>query len=373
MKKKVVLSVTNDLTSEQRVHKVCLFLLRSGFDVTLLGRLRRKSLPLETRPYKTKRLFLLFEKGPLFYAEYNFRLFLYLLFRKADVLVANDLDSLLANYLVSKLKSCMLVHDSHEYFTGVPELEGRNFAKATWKKIERWIFPKLKNIYTVNDSIASLYKEEYNVAITVVRNFPLLNQASKNTSRSKADLQIPADKKIILYQGSVNVDRGLIEMVEAMQYVREAILLIIGDGDIIEEVKFLARKLDLNDKVVFKKRVPFSELRNYTALADIGISLDKDTNINYRFSLPNKIFDFIHSGVPVLASNLVEIRKVFSKYEIGVLAESHDPKYLADKINGMLLNEEKIIFWKDNCLKAAKEFCWENEEKALAVIYNRFL
>src|SRR3974377_789279 len=129
MKKKVFLSVTNDLTSEQRVHKVCLFLERSGFEVVMIGRRRRTSMPLENRSYQTKRMFLFFETGPLFYAEYNLRLFFYLLFHKADVLVANDLDTLLANYFASRFTKSVLVHDSHEYFTGVPELAGRTFAK----------------------------------------------------------------------------------------------------------------------------------------------------------------------------------------------------------------------------------------------------
>jgi len=370
--RKIILSVTNDLTSEQRVHKVCLFLLKLDFEVTLVGRLRRKSLPLDNRLYKTKRMFLLFEKGPLFYAEYNFRLFFYLLFNRADVLVANDLDTLLANYLASKMKSAKLVHDSHEYFTGVPELQGRNFAKKTWKKIERWIFPKLKYIYTVNDSIAHLYNDEYGVEVKVVRNFPLMIENEAKTLKSKKDLQLPEDKKIILYQGSVNIDRGLIEAVEAMQYIYDAVLLIIGDGDIIEDVKSLSQKLNLSDKVVFKKRVPFEELINYTAIADIGISLDKDTNINYRFSLPNKIFDFIHAGVPVLASNLVEIKKIYSKYEIGDMIDNHNPIHIAQKINFMLKDADKRKLWKENCLLASKEFCWENEAKVLSEVYSKF-
>lgn len=373
MKKKFILSVTNDLASEQRVHKVCMFLFNLGFEVTLVGREKRKSVPIDKRPYRTKRMFLFFEKGPLFYAEYNFRLFLYLVFHKVDVLVSNDLDTLLANYLASKFKGSKLVHDSHEYFTGVPELEGRGFAKAIWNKIEQWIFPKLKYAYTVNDSIAKLYRDKYGVNVSVVRNFPLRIENPTQILKTKHELQLPEDKKIILYQGSVNMDRGLIESVEAMKYVNNAVLLIIGDGDILKEVKSLSQKLNLYDKVIFKKRVPFSELINYTAFADIGISLDKDTNINYKFSLPNKIFDFVHSGVPVLASNLVEIKKVFSKYEIGELTESHDPQYIGDKINGMLSDHEKIKFWKENCRKASIEFCWQNEEGILYNIYSQFL
>ena len=372
MKKKIILSVTNDLTSEQRVHKVCLFLLRLGFDVTLVGRLRRQSLLLENRSYRTKRMFLIFEKGPLFYAEYNLRLFFYLLFHRADVLVANDLDTLLANYIVSRMKRSSLVHDSHEYFTGVPELEGRNFAKRSWKKIERWIFPKLKSIYTVNDSIAKLYKDEYGIDVKVVRNFPLLIGNSNRMPKSKKELLLPEDKKIILYQGSVNVDRGLIEAVEAMQFVNNAILLIVGDGDILEKVKKKVQELNLKEKIIFIKKVPFTELWNYTAHADLGISLDKGTNVNYQFSLPNKIFDYAHAGVPVLASNLIEIRKIFSQFEIGGMIANHFPEHIAGKINEMLKSEEKRNEWKKNLQLASCEFCWQKEEKTLQEIYSEF-
>lgn len=373
MKKKIILSVTNDLTSEQRVHKVGMCLQKLGFEVMLVGRLKRKNLPMEPRPYKTKRLFLFFEKGPLFYAEYNFRLFLFLLFNKADILVANDLDTLFANYLASKFKGSVLVHDSHEYYTGVPELEGRPFVKKIWKAIERWIFPRLKYIYTVNESIAELYRKEYGVKANIVRNFPVLLRDNDRRIKNRNELGLPENKKIILYQGSVNVDRGLVEAVEAMQYLEGAILLVVGDGDILEEVKARAQKMNVQEKVIFKKRVPFEDLRSYTLLADIGISLDKDTNINYKYSLPNKIFDYLHAGVPVLVSDLVEIKKIFSKYEAGEMIIGHAPKHIAEKINGMLNNPEKIKRWKENIPAAAKEFCWENEARVLVDIYSQLI
>jgi glycosyltransferase involved in cell wall biosynthesis len=283
------------------------------------------------------------------------------------------LDTLLANYLVAKIKGSELVHDSHEYYTGVPELERRPILKKIWKTIERNIFPKLKYIYTVNESIAGLYKKEYHVNISVVRNFPILIEKKHILPLSKKELNIPEDKKIILYQGSVNIDRGLVEAVEAMQYVNDAILLVVGDGDILEEVKAKVQKLNLGEKIIFKKRVPFEELWNYTSYADIGISLDKDTNINYRFSLPNKIFDFVHAGVPVLASNLVEIKKIYSMYDIGELIESHDLQHIAKKINFMLSDSEKTKYWKKNCFIAAQELCWQNEEKVLQGIYDNFI
>src|SRR5690606_16060536 len=152
-----------------RVHKVCLFLMQQGYDVLLVGRMRKNSLPLD-RPYATKRMKLSFEKGAKFYAAYSFRLFWFLLFKKSDVLVSNDLDTLLPNYLISRIKRKKLVYDTHEYFTEVPELVSRPKVQAIWEKIEGWIFPKLKFIYTVNDSIARRYGEKYGKNLSVVRN-----------------------------------------------------------------------------------------------------------------------------------------------------------------------------------------------------------
>jgi glycosyltransferase involved in cell wall biosynthesis len=289
--------------------------------------------------------------------------------------VANDLDTLLANYLAAKIKGSKLVHDSHEYFTGVPELEGRNFAKKTWKKIERWIFPQLNYIYTVNDSIAALYEKEYKVKVKVVRNFPVWRKENneKMFRKTRKQLGLPEDKKIILYQGSVNVDRGLLEAVDAMQYVTaEALLLIIGDGDILPMVKKKASASFLKGKVLFIPRVPFEDLRNYTAHAHIGLSLDKDTNLNYRYSLPNKIFDYIHAGVPVLASNLVEIKKIFSTYDVGIIIENHSPHHIAEKINYMLTDTERLKTWKKKCIEASSKLNWQEEEKVLQEIYSRW-
>ena len=160
---KAIVSVTNDLLTDNRVDKVCRFLVDQGYSVTLVGRHVKNSLPLLDRPYVTKRFRLIAERGPLFYASYNFRLFIYLLFHRSALLVSNDLDTLLANFLASKFKrNCRLVYDSHEYFTEVPELIHRPKVQRIWEKMEGWIFPKLTSIYTVNGSIAQLYGKKYN-------------------------------------------------------------------------------------------------------------------------------------------------------------------------------------------------------------------
>jgi len=372
--KRAIVSVINDLSTDQRVHKVCSTLHRLGYDVTLVGRKQRKSLPLAKRDYKTKRMFLLFEKGPLFYLEYQRRLFRYLLFHKADVLVANDLDTLLPNYLISKIKRTNIVYDSHELFCEVRELQANPFKKKIWKRVERWIFPKLKYVFTVNNSIAKIYSDEYNVDVKVVRNIPLLSNQKNVEHKSKKELSIPINKKIIVLQGAgINIDRGAEEAVQAMQYVNDAVLLIIGGGDVIPLLKQMVNDLRLNEKVIFIGKVPFEKLMQYTFLADLGLTLDKDTNINYHYSLPNKLFDYIHAGVPVLSSNLVEIKNIITQYEIGDTIDNHHPKHIADKINSILNDETKLQLWKNNTKIAASKLNWELEEQQLINVYNQFL
>ena len=364
---KVIVSVTNDLYTDQRVHKVCSFIQNQGYQVLLVGRLRADSMELH-RDYDTKRFKLPFDKGPLFYASYSIRLFWFLLFTRYDILVSNDLDTLLPNYLANKLKRKKLVYDSHEYFTEVPELVNRPKTQAIWERIEGKIFPKLKSVYTVNNSIASKYEDKYGVPLLVVRNIsPKWNLTQLKT---KKELGIPEDKFVLIFQGAgINVDRGGEEAVKTMQYLENTVLLFVGDGDVISYLKELTSELKLENKVFFFGKRPYAEMMNFTHHADLGLTLDKDTNINYRFSLPNKVFDYMHANTPILASDLIEVKKIVDGYQIGTITYSHDPIKLAETIVEIQNNPAQILRWKENCLKASQLENWESEVQKLAAFY----
>ena len=366
---KAIVTVTNDLTTDQRVHRTCTALGKAGYEVLLIGRKRKNSLPLAPRSYSMHRMKLSFDKGPMFYANYNFRLFLFLLTHKTDLIVSNDLDTLAGCYPALKWmrffgRKVKLLHDCHEYFRGVPELVGRKFTTRIWKFIEDHTFPRLKAVIAVNRSVAGLYSQEYNLRVTVIRNVPFKRELHEPAGKS--DYGIKPDQKVIIYQGAVNVDRGLEEAIQAMKFIRsDAILLIAGTGDVVEKVKQFAKDEKVSGKVIFAGEIPFAELPSITLMADLGLSIEKDVSLNYHYALPNKFMDYIQAGVPVLVSPFPEMKAVLDKYFIGETIENHDPRYLANKIDTMLMNTVRMELYRQNLVSAAADLCWENEEKIL--------
>jgi glycosyltransferase involved in cell wall biosynthesis len=367
-----IVSVINDLVSDQRVHRTSLTLKNAGYDVLLVGRKKKNSPSLLPREYETRRMVLLFEKGPFFYAEFNLRLFFFLLTHKAALLISNDLDTLLPNYIINKIRRTTLVFDAHEYFTGVPELVKRPWVRKCWKKIERMIMPSIKYMVTVNDSIAALYEKEYAIVPLVIRNIPLTRKPETGYTPTRFDLELADDKKIILLQGAgININRGAEEAVLAMQYTEGAIFLIIGDGDVIPALKSMVLDLNLVDKVRFLPLQPLENLATYTSMADIGITFDKDTNINYRYSLPNKLFDYIQAGLPILASPLPEVKRIIEEYGCGVFIENYNPQHIAACFTAMLKNEEFLRECSANAFKAAATLNGETEQLLLLNLFNK--
>jgi len=370
--KKVILSVTNDLFSDQRVDKVCNTLLEMGFDVSLVGRRYNDSPKIAKRSYKTFRLHLFFRTGPLFYAEFNLRLFFWLLFHHFDIYVANDLDTLLPNVLISKIKRKKLVYDAHEYFLGILEIQDRPKVKKVWSIIEHFCFPKLKKVITVSQSIADLYHQQYGKEVKVVRNIPILrNEKMMDKTSIRKELELPIDKPIIIYQGNaIHRDRGGEEIVEAAPFIDNGIVLIVGQGDVVPDLQKRVQEMGWKDRVIFTGRVTPELLRKYTAAADIGVTFDKNVSPNHYYSLPNKLFEYIHAGIPIIASNLPERKRIIEEYGVGVVLEDLSPEFVGKVINDMLQDSTKMEQYRENCYKAALKLNWQEEEKVLREIYN---
>jgi len=367
--RKIFVSVTNDLITDQRVFRTVDFLLENNFIVTLVGRKLQSHYPENKKNNLIiKRFSLLFNKGPLFYLCYNIRLFFYLVFHQKDYLLANDLDTLLANFLASKLSKAVLVYDSHELFTQVPELIHRPKTQKKWEKIESYILPKLKYAYTVSQPIADYYHKKYGTDFKVVRNLPYYQA---KPSGNNLLTNFARGRKIILYQGALNIGRGLEPLIDSIPLIsKQVALIIIGSGDIDEKLKAQVKSLSLEDSVFFIGKIPFEKLAGYTPQADLCVSLEQSGfGLSYEYSLPNKLFDYIQAEVPILGSNLPGIKSIIETYQIGKTTDNFSPHKLSAVIMSMLENPTDIKEWKDNLQKAKKDLCWENEKQILTSFF----
>lgn len=368
--KTITVSVISDLTSDQRVIRICTTLSQMGFNVKVIARSYSNSLALEQYPFAASRIKCFFRKGFLQYAEFNTRLFITLAFAKTDYYLANDLDTLLPNYLWSKMKNKKIFYDTHEYFTGVPELKNSHTKRKIWKKIEDYIFPKLKTVYTVNNAVKNKYVAEYGNEIAVVRNVPKQLVATK--------MEMPAKwigKKILLMQGAgINEGRGGMELLLAMQYLPEEFhLLFIGSGTLWNTIVQKRIELRLDNRVEMIAKLPPSELQKITPLAHLGFSLDSFEDLNCLYNLPNKIFDYMQVGVPVIATAIPEVKAIIEQYKYGICITDASPKNLADTIVNITNDTEAYNILKANCAIAAKELNWEKESIILQEIYKPFL
>jgi len=357
--KRVYITVINDLATDQRVRRVAAMLKDQGFEVNCLGRKLRNSPDLEQVPFKSRRFRMLFTGGPLFYACFNIRLLgALLLSRRPALFISNDLDTLPATYLASRIRRVRLIYDSHELFTQVPELIHRKRVQTVWKWIEALFIPRLEHAITVSYPIAEIYRRLYKTRFKVVRNIPELKKA-------EADPWIRKEygkKSLIIYQGALNVGRGLELMIHAMQYLDDAVFVIAGAGDIEAELRHLAETRGLNDRIIFKGRLLPGDLAPLTMSSDLGISLEEDLGLNYRYALPNKLFDYIQCRIPVLCSALPEMSRIVETYGVGIATREKDPKKLAGIIRYML-QERASGAWRDALDQAAVELCWENESQ----------
>jgi glycosyltransferase involved in cell wall biosynthesis len=288
------------------------------------------------------------------------------------MLVANDLDTLLPNFLVSKLKRLPLIFDSHEYFTGIPEIQNRPFVKWVWTIIEKMIFPRLKYVMTVSDSISMQYESQYGIRPVIIRN--CARSSAEIKGYTKKELGISDDHLLLILQGGgINIDRGGEELIEAMNRIEKVSLIIVGSGDVLPVLKEAVNKINLSDRIRFIPKQSWNELMKYTKSTDIGLSLDKDTNLNYRFSLPNKLFDYISAGVPVLTSDLPEVKKIVEESGCGIIIQTVTPEEICKAIIKLRDDRRLLNKLKQNAVNASGTLNWETESKKVVDFYRRIL
>jgi hypothetical protein len=382
----IVLAATTDLSYDQRMQRICGSLARAGYTVQLVGWQRPASVPLAPQPYAQHRLQGWFQHGKLFYIEYNLRLLTYLLGRRAAVWGCADLDAALPAWLRARLGGQPFAYDAHEFFTEVPEVVARPKVQRMWQRIEDFIVPRARLRYTVGPALARLFEQRHaGCGFAVVRNVPLaapkgVEGTARLTAACPPSARPPAT---LLYQGALNVGRGLAELLVAMPQV-PARLVICGEGDCTAALRAQAAQLGLQaasgqypaGQVEFRGYVLPEALRALTAQATVGIMLLENTGLSYYYSLANKFFDYVQAGIPQLCIDFPEYRALNEQYEVAVLVPNLLPATLVAALARLLPGGQPGPYYEQlaaNCRRARIEWSWQQEEKKLVQLYDGLL
>lgn len=342
------------------MQRICTSLASKGFNVLLTGRKLKNSLPLSEQMFKQKRISCFFNKGFSFYAEYNFRLFWFLLFTKMNAICAIDLDTIIPCFYVSFFRNKKRIYDAHELFTEQKEIVTRKTIYKFWLRIEKYFVPKYTHGYTVNHFIAGELKHRYGIDYSIIRNLPLL----AGTPPAPAQNSI----KTIIYQGAVNEGRSFETLIPAMRNVA-ATLLICGKGNFFQQVQQLIRENKVEQRVELKGYVLPDELKLLTPKARVAVMLFESTGLNQYQSLSNRFFDYIMACVPQVCVNYPEYKAINDVYHIAYMIDDTKEETITEALNKLLCNDELYEQLRRNCVIAREELNWNREEEKLVDFY----
>ena len=280
---------------------------------------------------------------------------------KSDIYFAADFFSLPAVFFAAKIRQGKIFYDSREIYTELPFHENKPSAKKIIKIIEKYLIKRVNCVFTTGDLDSKYLSEIYPFISTVLlRNLPL-----KQSGIAPVDYflkyNLPEDSIVILYQGIVVKGRGFETYFKALKKMPDLYLIIIGGGEHLEFYKALVKEMNISDKVIFAGKILQEEIVNYTASAFAGLSIIDNISINNYYALPNKLFEYILSGLPVIVNDLPQMKKVIEEYKVGEVLNELNEDEIISTIKKWRENKSLYNSLKENCLMASQTLNWETE------------
>jgi glycosyltransferase involved in cell wall biosynthesis len=293
----------------------------------------------------------------------------------SDIYHAHDFNTLFPAYLAKKRTRGKLIYDSHELYAERNRPRKQSwFMKQTILRMESFLIKRADYTVTVSRPIAEVLKRRNGIEkVGVVMNVPDVPKARIKRSLRKA-LNIPSDKKIILYVGSFTFNRGLEELIQSLSLLEDCVLVLMGysqDQQYFRKLKDLVRSNGISQRIFFFGPVASEEVIDYSASADIGVAPIKNAGLSYYYCLPNKLFEYLSAGIPVVGSWFPELRKVINGFRVGETFDPESPMEIAESIKSVLQDPEKYKRMTQKTRQAAKVFNWQRESRKLLGIYNQ--
>lgn len=298
-----------------------------------------------------------------FYLHFSFLLIIELIKTKADIFFAEDFYTLPFVTIIAKLKRAKVYYNSRELYAFLGGLRNRPYLQAIVRAVEKFFIKKVDLVLTTGEMDSKFLENYYKINNTlVIRNIPLF-QVPKEKFDFRKKYNIPKDYLILLYQGVLLEGRGVPIIINALKELPKTYLIILGDGEQKNNFRKLAEDLNVEKRVIFAGVYDQKELINYTAGADIGLALIENISISYYHALPNKLFEYIMAGLPVIVSNLPQMKKIVEDYKVGEVVDIEKGESIVSIIQKWYENPALLNEYKKNCLIAAKELNWQEEYK----------
>jgi glycosyltransferase involved in cell wall biosynthesis len=360
-KKKVLITFLGNINYDTRCKNLYDTLTTNGYEVEFLGFDWLTKGFVEERGeisiFKLKKEFLSLS----FYLKFIWHIKLKLLSTKASIIFAEDLYTLPFAVIFGKLKRAKIYYDSRELFGYLAGLKDKKLKQTFWKWIEKFFIKKPDCVLVTGQMDSEFLKKEYGIKnIILLRNLPRYYKPTLNLDLH-SHLQINNSKKIILYQGVLLKGRGIEKVYNVLENLPDHVFVIAGGGEYEEHYKKLATVMNLNDQVYFIGKLTQEDLPKVTASADIGVSLIENLSTSYYYALPNKLFEYIMAEVPVIVSNLPQMKEVVEKYDVGFAIDFDNKTELVTAIKKLTEDTSLHESKKQNCHIASQELNWEKE------------
>ncbi len=307
----------------------------------------------------------------------SFLMFLYAAIKeKAQIYHCHDIDTLLIGYIASRVNHAKLVYDCHDRYDEIKA--GGTFIKAFrvgWRLMERALIHKADGVITVCDSFAEILSQRYNITYPLILyNCPYFHPWKK-TSKLRDRYNIQPEDKIVLYFGAVFVDRGVELLIESSQYFLPGTKLVLlgpASDDYRPRLEGKIAALPNPDRVIWAGYIPMKEVPDYLMSADISTVPYNILSSAYD-TLPNKFFETMMAGLPIVTSNLPAMKRVIEETNCGMLVKKTTPETFAEAINTIISDTNLMKRMGANSRRAAeKKYNWENQSKKIIELYKQF-
>ena len=368
---KIIHTTISPCDNERRIFNEALTASHNGYRVEILA-LKIPGLPeisllenIVIRRLSVRR----WQGGPLKFLSFNWKLFRRLLKSDFKILHSHDLWVLPASACAAFLKKLRLIYDAHEFYRGLEIFKHKPFSGKIWKLAETLFIRQADAVITINSFHKDLFRDAYRTIAQpeVLMNFPLQkeNLSLQNSSG------FSARNRTVLFQGIFKEGRGLPQLIDAIRLLNSTDLELIGFGELEKKLKKYVEQAGLQERVKFKGKVSWESLLNYTQKARAGLVLFEPNSVNYKYASPNKFFEYVMAGTPVIASDIPTFRQFISEFEVGILVDPNNSREIQEAIGELSENKELWERLHKNCLEARKVWNWESQEKKLLEIYER--